>query len=74
MAISIIFLGQFPRFFCLLLCLEWEDDNYLFVLVSAFRSANLFPYALRFAFDFIEKRFLVFVQLNSFDQGRALFF
>ena len=49
-------------------------DNYLFVLVSAFRSANVFPYALRFAFDLIEKRFLVFVQQNSFDQGRALFF
>ena len=36
--------------------LKGEDDEELFVLVSALRSANVFPYALLFDVDLTEKK------------------
>ena len=60
---------RFSRFFGLLHLLKTfkgEDDQEFFVLVSALRSLNVFPYALLLDVDLIDKRF-------SFDQARALF-
>ena len=56
--------------------LKGEDDEELFVLVSALRSANVFPCALLDVDLTEKKRLVVFAQTNviSFDQARALFF
>ena len=56
--------------------LKGEDDEEFFVLVSALRSANVFPCALLLDVDFNEIRFGVFAQanVNSFDHAKALFF
>ena len=44
--------------------LKGEDDEEFFVLVSALRSANVFPYTLLLDVDLIDKRFVVFAQTN----------
>ena len=44
--------------------LNGEDDEEFFVLVSALRSANVFPYALLLDVDLIDKSFVGFAQTN----------
>ena len=52
------------RFASLAKNLKGEDDEDLFVLVSALRSANVFPCALLLDVDLNEKRFGGFAQTN----------
>ena len=60
MAISTILFWRFSLFFglpYLLKTLRGKIMKKFFVLVSALRSANVFPYALLFDVDLIVKRF-----------------
>ena len=66
MAIRTIFLAVFSifRFASFAENLKGEDDEECFVLVSALRSVNVFPYALLLDVDLIDKSFVVFAQIN----------
>ena len=66
MVISTSFLAVFSnsRFASFAKNLRGKDDKEYFVLVSASRSANVFPYALLLDVDLIEKRFVVSAQTN----------
>ena len=83
MAIRTNFLAVFSifRFASFAENLKGEDDEEFFVLVSALRSANAFPYALLLDVDFVEKAVrtrVLYKPINanviSFDLARARFF
>ena len=67
MAIRTIFLAVFSifRFASFAENLKGEDDKEFFVLVSALRSVNVFPYALLLDVDLIDKSFVVFAQIDQ---------